>query len=161
MFNLFDPFGFGKRREELMAPYVRPSDNALTKKAIYLALTEKNFANGNTGVQILKNKLGKDEMTVKCMLLKLHRRGIASATSVCEIKGWLNEKHDGEALSMDDLMSILGDRDDRKRKQREEDELINILNAGRRDPGDGSGGCSGDGDGDDDEELEELDDQEP
>lgn len=91
---MFDPFGTRKRREELIAPYVRSSDNAQTKKAIYLALTKKDFGNGDTGVDILKKELGKDELSVKCMLLKLHERGVAPATSACESMGWLNDKPD-------------------------------------------------------------------
>ena len=165
MLDLLDLFGIGKRRKELIAPYVRPSDNALTKKAIYLALTKRNFADGNTGVQILKEKLGKDEATVKCMMLKLHKRGIASATSVCEIKGWLNDKGD-EALSVDDLMSILEGGDARKREQREEEELLRILRAGRRGPGAGWGGYTAYHKDDDDDngngdEIEESEDPEP
>ena len=86
MFDLFDPFGTKKRKREEMerviAPYVRPEDDELTKQAIHLALTNDNFP--KLGFCVLTDMLGVQRHVAAGLLLKLRDRGISSAAQVCE-----------------------------------------------------------------------------
>ena len=86
--SFFDPFGIKRRKREklerLIAPYVRPGDDELTKAALRLALTEKNFGRNGLGYYILERELKKNSGTIFDLLLKLKDRGLDSAARECE-----------------------------------------------------------------------------
>ena len=88
MFSFSDPFGIRRRKREEMerviAPYVRPGDDELTKEAIHLALTTENFGRVGIGYCLFCEKLEMDRDEAEAMLLKLDERGIAPAIAVCK-----------------------------------------------------------------------------
>ena len=93
MFDFSDPFGFKRRKREkmerLIAPYVRPGDDELTRKAIYLALSDEFF--GTSGYNILQDDLGMEHHVIAATLLKLRDRGISSAAEMCEFMDFQEE----------------------------------------------------------------------
>ena len=88
MFDFSDPFGFKRRKREKMecviAPYVHPGDDELTKEAIHLALTAENFSKAGLGFCLFCEKLQMDSGEAEAMLLKLEERGIAPAIAICK-----------------------------------------------------------------------------
>lgn len=121
MFDFSDPFGIKRRRREklerLIAPYVRPDDDELTKTALRLALTEKNFGRGGLGYFILERELKQESDVIFDLLLKLKERGLESAARECEyydIPKSLYETPDDPAAAQEELLNAIMAQNDRK-----------------------------------------------
>ena len=117
MFSFSDPFGIKRRRREklerMIAPYVRPGDDELTKAALRLAFTEKNFGRGGLGYFILERELKQESDVIFDLLLKLKERGLESAARECEyydIPGSQYETQEDQNAAYEEILAALEGR---------------------------------------------------
>lgn len=114
--SFFDPFGIKRRKREklerLISPYLRPGDDELTKAALRLALTEKNFGRDGLGYSIIERELDLKPRAIYDLLLKLKDRGIESAARECEfyeLSESLSEETDNTG-SAEELLAALAEQ---------------------------------------------------